>query len=369
MSSDSKKIWQRYLWLAFWLLPVLAVFADLFFVGYFFAKKAETRQYALVNQAVKRVEPLVGDLKTTTMIAVGDIMLSRHVSNKMFAVKDFVLPFSRTWEVLSGADITIGNLESPFYNRGDKISSGMVFKAEPEAIAGLNKSGFDVLSIANNHITNQGEQGLNYTVDYLFQSNIFPVGAGADFTAAHWAAVAERNGLKFGFLAYSYADYHDTLGSKYVVAGLNINQAKKDIAALRPKVDVMVVQMHAGEEYTVKPTKTQIDFARAAIDAGADLVIGHHPHWAGTVESYKGKWIFYSLGNFVFDQEWSKETKEGLILQATWKNKDLQELRLIPVIIENYSTPRVVDEVEGKSIFDRIGVTNSVVFSTQDLTE
>jgi len=297
------------------------------------------------------------------LMAVGDIMLSRHVEEKMFEAQDYTLPFSQTGELLSAANLTIGNLESPFYNHGPRVVEGMVFKAEPEAIEGLKKAGFDVLSLANNHTMNQGTKGLEYTLDYLKENNIFSVGAGIDFEQAHQPVIIQSGDLIFGFLAYSYADYHDSLDQKYVVSGLNINQAQKDIETLNKEVDVVVVQMHAGEEYVNLPNQQQENFARAAIEVGADLVIGHHPHWPQIIEEYQGKWIFYSLGNFVFDQEWSQETKEGLILEATWQERELKELELLPVIIENYSTPRLADKEESEQILKKIGLEKAVVFS------
>ena len=127
--------------------------------------------------------------------------------------------------------------------------------------------------------------------------------------------------------------------------------------------DIVVALVHAGTEYTTEPTSIQEEFARGLVDAGADLVIGHHPHWPQLVEEYQGKWIFYSLGNFVFDQEWSEETKEGLVLQATWQDGALSELRLVPIIIENYSTPRLANSAESERILQRIGRTDSVIFS------
>src|SRR6185369_10802699 len=145
-----------------------------------------------------------------------------------------------------------------------------------------------------------------------------------------------------------------------------------------------VVTMHAGTEYTRTPNQAQTDFAHAAIDDGADIVIGAHPHWVQTTEQYKGKYIFYSLGNFIFDQELSQETKEVLTLKITLESTksaspatpgaatvdDLQgqrlgakvkQIELIPVIIENYSTPRVTNDSEATSILKKINATNKII--------
>lgn len=350
------KNFKRILIVIFWLLPILTFISSW---GGWYLWQFQNQPIAenILLPKFEKIEPA-----EVILIAVGDIMLSRSVEEKMFAAQDYTLPFSKTWKLLSSANLTIGNLESPFYNQGPRVTKGMVFKAEPEAMAGLKLAGFDVLSLANNHTLNQGIKGLEYTLDYLKENNILTIGAGRDFAGAHQPAIVSSGDLTFGFLAYSYADYHDSAGQEYVVAGLNIEQAQKDIEILRDKVDLIIVSMHAGVEYVTEPNWQQENFARAVVEAGADLVIGHHPHWPQIVENYQDKWIFYSLGNFIFDQEWSQETKTGLILQAVWRETELEKLKLIPVIIENYSTPRLADEIESQKILNQIGLAGKVVF-------
>jgi len=298
-----------------------------------------------------------------TLMAVGDIMLSRHVEEKMFHNQDYTLPFSDLWDKLMIAHITFGNLESPFYDKGPRITEGMSFKAEPEAIEGLELAGFDVLSLANNHSLNQGAAGLDYTIDYLKQKGLVTIGAGKDFTTAHKPAViTTEDQTTFGFLAYSYASHNDITGGNNVVAGLDLRKANKDIKDLEKKADIIIVSMHAGTEYTHQPNWQQKEFVRGVIDAGADLVIGHHPHWVQKVEQYQNGWIFYSLGNFVFDQEWSRETKEGVILKVVWQDKKIKLLKLIPVVIENYSTPRLANQAESSKILKDIGLDSGIVY-------
>ena len=125
--------------------------------------------------------------------------------------------------------------------------------------------------------------------------------------------------------------------------------------------DVVIVSIHAGVEYTRKPTQEQVDFAHLAIDSGADVVIGHHPHWIQTIEIYKNKPIFYSLGNFVFDQEWSLDTKEGLIVQLTFNSSQLTKAELVPVIIENFCCPRIADDEEKTAILNKIGLEKNTI--------
>jgi len=351
--------------LILWLLPIVVVSLILITVLYYhygFQVSLENLEAEKEYLIVGENQEVVAESPRVTLLAVGDIMLSRNVGSKMFKFNDYTLPFSNTWELLMIADITFGNLESPFYNQGPRSTQGMVFKAEPQAVEGLNLAGFDVLSLANNHTLNQGIKGLDYTLEYLAENDIQSIGAGRDFSEAHQPAIIIAEDTTFGFLAYSYADYNDSAGQQYVVAGLDIEQAKKDIKGVRDEVDILIVSMHAGTEYVTQPNWQQEGFARAVIEAGADLVIGHHPHWPQIIEQYQDKWIFYSLGNFVFDQEWSQETKEGLILQAVWQDRELQELKLIPIIVEDYSTPRLANSVESEKIMKQIGLNSEVVF-------
>ncbi|MBI5622108.1 CapA family protein [Candidatus Falkowbacteria bacterium] len=355
--------------LILWSVPLLAaaVFVSMVLYGMPLLVGLGAQSTAAFRDTLGVVSALPNS--PVTMIAVGDIMLSRHVGTTMAEAADYTLPFSKTADWLASADMTVGNLESPFFDRGSRFNEGMVFKAEPEAVAGLARAGFDVLTLANNHILNQGTAGLEYTLRYLAENHIATVGGGIDFTAAHRPVVVTVQDTRVAFLGYSYTPFHDSPGQTDVVAGMDLEQARQDITAARQQADIVVALVHAGTEYTTEPTSAQQEFDRGLVDAGADLVIGHHPHWPQIIEEYQGKWIFYSLGNFVFDQEWSQETKEGLALEVMWQNKQLQRLRLIPVIIENYSTPRLADEVEAERVLGRIGLTNPVIFSSADLTD
>lgn len=131
----------------------------------------------------------------------------------------------------------------------------------------------------------------------------------------------------------------------------------ESIQKAKSNADIVVVTMHAGIEYTREPTPLQTDFAHAAIDNGADIILGAHPHWIQSVEQYSGKYIFYSLGNFVFDQEFSPETKEGLTLKINLrkdKMAHIEQIELAPIIIENYGQPRLANAEEKSRILESI---------------
>ena len=301
---------------------------------------------------------------TTTLFLAGDIMLSRNVAGRMIKNNDYTWPFQKTTDVSKNADIAFANLESPFNDTGNhSVEGSLVFNADPKSIEGLKFAGFDILSTANNHAFDQGQKGLDYTIQLLQNNGIIPTGT-LSSTQPPPVPVIKRNGTLYGFLSYSYTAYNDggKSTSRYIKNYNDFSQLKQDILDMKGHTaDVVIVNMHAGTEYTRKPTQKQIDFAHAAVDAGADLVIGEHPHWVQTIEQYKGKWIFYSLGNFVFDQMWSQETREGLTLLVTFEKNEIKKIELKPVIIDDLCCPRWANDQETKTILQKINLTSPIL--------
>lgn len=303
---------------------------------------------------------------TTTLFFAGDIMLGRHVQEKMAAAGNFALPFEKIADHTTRADLAFANLESPFLDSDNPAESQFVFRARPQAIEGLLAAGFDVLATVNNHTSDQGRLGIEFTRSHLLANGIIPIGpVPADFDPS--STTIEKNGIVFGFLSYTYGSNSGSAADLDIPL-MDPARLEQDVWELRGHfADIVIVSMHAGSEYTAQPTQKQIDFARAAIDAGAELVIGHHPHWIQTIEQYKGKWIFYSLGNLVFDQMWSQETREGLTITMTVDNNDneitITKIELLPVIIDDYCCPRFATAGETQTILAKIGLTSPVLFA------
>lgn len=282
----------------------------------------------------------------TTLLFGGDVMLSRNVAQRARAQKDPAWPFRKIAPLFAAADIACINLESPFSDKGAIMTKGMIFKTEPDMIAGLELAGIDLVSTANNHARDRGSYGLEYTLDHLAAHKIQAVGTAKVEEDAHAGVVIERNGVRFGFLAYTYdannGNYRDTDPR---IAVLDIDRMHGDVDALKPSCDAIIVAMHAGIEYQPKPNKQQTTFARAAIDAGAAAVIGHHPHVRQPWEWYKQAPIFYSLGNFIFDQFQRKETQIGSIAELVFEGPRLTRARLRTVNIV-LTVPQLADEPE-----------------------
>lgn len=300
---------------------------------------------------------------STTFMAVGDIMLSRTVADKMVR-HGFGYPYSKMLPELQSAGFVFGNLETPITD-GPRIEAGqMVFRADPGVESALKNANVQVVSLANNHTPNFGQVGLLDTFRYLEQAGIAYTGAGANATEARKAAFITSRGISIAFLAYNDTDVvPDTYAAGDTRPGtvfMEIEPMKADVVVAKQQADIVVVSMHSGNEYAATPNDRQTSFARAAIDAGAEIVIGHHPHVVQTIEEYRGKLIIYSLGNFIFDQMWSMETRQGMAAMISVTEQKVTSVDFIPILIDGYCQPRTTDSTEGEQILRRLGTAVSL---------
>jgi len=282
--------------------------------------------------------------KKTRILLGGDVMLSRHVARLARARHDPASPLRDLAPVLRSADIAFVNLEAPFSDRGRLMEHGMIFKSEPNMIAALQTAGIAIVSTANNHARDCDSYGVEFTLSWLQQHGIMAVGSAATAEAAHAGVIVERNGLRFGFLAYTFdqsnGNYKDVDDR---IASMNVPAMRADLAGLLTRADVAIVSMHAGTEYQPRPNPRQIEFAHAAIDAGARVVVGHHPHVTQPWERRGNGVIFYSLGNLVFDQFQRTETQRGALAEVVFSGKTLESAALLPVDIVD-TVPRLAAE-------------------------
>ncbi len=260
-------------------------------------------------------------------------------------------------ELISGADIAIANFENPAPNRFRWHTRNTVFTADPSLIDGLVDAGIDYVSIANNHIGDAGDTGILQTIANLRKRGLKYSGAGKDLAAARKPAILDANGIKVAVLAYdaiakSYFAGRNETGS----AQLSLQMARTGIKAAREAgADVVIVFPHWGVEYRGNPFERQQKLARDILDAGADMIIGNHAHYAAAVEIYKGKPIWYALGNFVFDQDWSEFTMEGITLELTFHGADLRQVRMRPHIILDKAQPNFLDPAgDGRVVMGQI---------------
>jgi hypothetical protein len=260
-------------------------------------------------------------------------------------------------ELLQGADIAIANFENPAPNRFAFHTSGTVFTADPSLIDGLVNAGIDYVSLANNHIRDAGGQGILETIENLEKRGLRFSGAGEDLDAARAPAILDAGGIQVAILGYDaiarvYAADEDRIGS----APLNKKHCREDIrAARRAGADVVIVFPHWGVEYDATPFAGQQELARSCVDSGADLIIGNHAHWAGAMEVYDGRPIWYALGNFVFDQTWSEPTMEGMTLELTFQGADLRQIVMRPHIILDKAQPNFLEPAgDGRVVLGQV---------------
>lgn len=312
---------------------LFAIFAiSLFFSLYFFGEKGKftpETETARVSQSVTKIAKREGN--TVSLTLTGDVMLGRNVMNESATRDDFTYPFINVSDYLKTSDVVFINLENPIVTGCPKIDSGFTFCSIPESVDGLLFAGIDVVSLANNHTQNFGQDGFSETLKLLNEKGILTTG-NSDLT------VKQFNGLKFGFLGFDFT-VHEPVSKDYQL-----------IKNSDPKVDVLVVGVHWGVEYEDTPRDFQREWARLMVVNGADVVAGNHPHWvqgaecfwdgvslgytdAGDLELFScladGKAVYYALGNFVFDQMWSEETKKGVVVKLVVENGKLvnQEVR------------------------------------------
>lgn len=283
-----------------------------------------------------------------TMLFVGDIMLDRLVKKRIDRADNPLLPFLLIADVLRSADLAVANLEGPVSDRGVNQGSKYSFRFEPRGtMRALTFAGFDVINLANNHIWDWGTAALLDTLTHLRSAGIQTIGAGANQAEANQPAIATLGDARVGFLGYTtlYPKSLEATATRAGVSSPQLSLITAQIADLKANqnIDLVVVSLHWGIEYEDHSTTSQQLFAHALIDAGADLVVGHHPHVVQEVEKYHGKYIAYSLGNFVFDQDFSKETMQGLMFEVGVRNKQIEAVREIPVELSAIYQPRIIE--------------------------
>ncbi len=307
------------------------------------------------------------------LTAVGDIMMGDGVETliKRNGVK---FPFQHVSSILKNSDITFGNLEAPLTNETNKAVSdytkiidtplvidGKVFrnvycKAMPSSVEGLVYAGFDIVSLANNHIMDYGAVGLFDTIKILSEHGIKYVGAGKNINDAREPVIIQAKNMKVGFLAYS--DVY--LASKQKPGVASTRYIKKDIRKLKNKVDIIVVSIHGGMSIADHPLPDEIKMMHSIIDSGASLILRHHPHVIQGIEHYNKGVIVYSLGNFVFDYNidplWKDlaEAREGMIFQCKLSKSGIEETNIIPVYINDYYQPEVISGDAKDEIISKI---------------
>lgn len=260
-----------------------------------------------------------------TLLTTGDVLLARTINAKSVQDNNFDWPFARTTNLLSNSDLTFINLETPLLENCPVISSGFKFCGSSRNVSALTNAGIDIVNLANNHSGNYGRSGLGATITNLHQANIHTTGT----TMNHEPITI--NGINFAFLGFD-----DTISS------IKLDQLVQLVQSAKSQSDHVIVAIHWGVEYQDQPTSRQKRLGHLAIDSGASLVVGNHPHWIQPIEQYKDGYVYYSHGNFIFDQFWSEATKRGLIVTTTFSKTKIQHIKPQTIYIDPPGIPRLV---------------------------
>ena len=275
---------------------------------------------------------------SVTLMFAGDVTLADFFEREVGDSLSY--PFARMkW--FGDADLTMVNLENPMTLRGTRVEKEYNFRANPKYARLLHGSGIDLVTLANNHILDYGSEGVFDTIANLDSAEVRHVGAGLNLDAARKPVIVDINGLRIGFLGYLDSIRTRTLqfagDSTAGPAGFTMDSLLQDIARLRDQADYIVINYHWGVEKSHETQQRQIDIAHRAIDAGADLIVGHHPHVLQGIERYKGKVIAYSLGNFIFGGN-SHHSYATAVLRISIpvRSPSAYRARIIPVYVERW---------------------------------
>lgn len=263
-----------------------------------------------------------------SILMVGDVSFARNVQ-RLTDERGIDHPLSLVAPWLRAADLTVGNYEGVIAadGVGERRYGRWRLRARPEAAPALARAGFDLLTLANNHTMDWGPEGLAATQRHLREAGLLTVGAGPTREAARRPLLTTIRGVRIAWLAFTLVpdppdDNRDTDDgwSRAILRYGDVDSVREAVEAARPLADALIVQFHWGDEYVFCPNHWQTDLGRAAIDAGASLVIAHHPHVIQRFGPYGDGFIAYSLGNFLFDQDerpgmavWIRVDRKGVI--------------------------------------------------------
>lgn len=272
-------------------------------------------------------------------------------------LKGYDYPYTNVKDFLTKPDFTIANLETPITTRGTVQTKEYVYRSSPLALPALKAAGVDIVNLANNHVMDYGTDGLLDTMSALDQEGIKRVGAGKDATEAYQPVMVEKDGVKIAVFGFSRvvpeASWKAAPGHPGVAETYSYTVPVEAIQKAKATADLVVVVAHWGVERDDNPDKNQKELAHRYIDAGADLIIGGHPHVLQGFEQYKGKWIAYSLGNFIFTTNDTPKTWESVILEAACSKDKSCNIHLVPILTKS-ALPTPMNTEDGAKLFQRL---------------
>ncbi|GJQ20642.1 MAG: capsular polysaccharide biosynthesis protein [Bacteroidia bacterium] len=310
------------------------------------------------------------DSTGVTIMALGDVNLGRSVGQRLLK-GDVAYPFLQIRPVLERHDIVFANLESQIANRGGETQhprDRYRFCAPPQAAQALRLGGISVVSTSNNHAFDYGAEALAETIDELSAAGVQWTGTSKDSVDLFPPAIVERNGIRIGFVAYTEF-VNRGKGWTGTISIFEQSRARREIAHLRKKAEFVIASYHGGTEYADAPSRGTLAQLRALVDAGADIVVGHHPHVPQGIEWYGRGLIFYSLGNCVFLQPhntWARKAfAVSMEVRRLGGSVRLAGIKLLPLAVSNQPTFDVTDGV-ADSLYERLRRLSTAEITRKD---
>jgi poly-gamma-glutamate capsule biosynthesis protein CapA/YwtB (metallophosphatase superfamily) len=323
------------------------------------------RSVEIVRPGRVAATPEQSPKSTVSLIAVGDVNLGRAVGQEILA-GDTLFPFVHVQETFARYDIVFANLECTLSEQGGETQhprNNLIFTGPPAGARSLRAAGVTIVSTANNHALDYGVRAHAETMTNLREAGIVFAGTSSDSGALFDPVLMNVGGILIAFFACTdVMNIEDEMWKRYVAAA-DTGQLLPRIREIKESVDFIVVSYHGGDEYAHRPTARTKSFARSTLDAGADLFLGHHPHVPQGIEVLNGKFIVYSLGNFVFRQPFQYWTQRSFALSMDLRkdgsNTYAESVRVLPV--ESGLQPRFLNEGEDfELIRERIRQLSSI---------
>lgn len=299
---------------------------------------------------------MLGDLPACSGFGVGS-MIRRHGPR---------FPFEKCHAAFKGSDLVIGNIEvvlSRFDARNDEFASTHL-RAQPEAVGGLVWAGVNAVTLANNHIMQHGREAVVETMDILRKNKIAFTGIEDESLGVKNFARLDKKGVRIGMLGYNFRPEQYKNAPRMDVAGSR-ERILNDIEEVRSTVDVLLLSLHWGEEFIQRPSGEQVRLGRNLIDAGAHVILGHHPHILQGVEKFRGRIIAYSLGDFIFDL-WHERLRDSMILRLSLEDPNDIRHEIVPVLINKKWQPVVLEGAAAETERKRIDTLTARIDADAD---
>lgn len=313
---------------------------------------------------------------TTTLVFVGVIVPARCVQASLDRLGDPDHPYKEVGPILSQADLTVGVYNAAMSDRIEQTGCQITYQliSRPNNAPAMARAGFDLLSVATNHIKDCGvmktwcDLALFDTLENLHKAGLETVGAGNDLDEALQPVILTVNGVRFGFVSLGDSKMDDSVfaaASAPGIAFLNEENARRAVAAAQSAADVVIALPHWGSEYNQTPNWNQLEQTRYLVDAGVDLIVGNHAHMVQAVGQMKGVPVFFGLGNFVFDQD-LHEQRQALILKVHFWGTRYVGYELIPTIGDRDGRAHVAQPWEAAQIMERVDLASLIAQQMMD---